>query len=226
MIPIRDHNPSGKFPFFTYLLIGINVLVAFYMLGLSPSTLENFIYQYSVVPAEILEGQNMISLFTAMFLHGGLGHLISNMLFLHIFGDNLEDTLGHFKFLIFYLICGFGAAGLQIVISPGSQLPMLGASGAIAGIMGGYLVLFPRREIDVLFIFGLFIRTITLPAYFMLFYWFAYQFFFGLTSLATMSADMGGVAFFAHVGGFATGWVLIKLLSVNRPQNFLSDGWK
>jgi len=223
MIPIRDHNPSGSFPIFTYLFIAVNVIVAVYMLGLSPAALENFVFQYSIIPAQIIQGQNLLSLLTSMFLHGGLGHLVSNMLFLHIFGDNLEDALGHGKFLFFYLLCGLGGAFLQIIFSAGSEVPMLGASGAIAGVMGGYLVLYPQRKVDVLFIFGFFIRTITLPAYFMLFYWFAYQFFFGLTSLAAMTSDMGGVAFFAHVGGFITGWVLVKLLT-NSPQKGLIKG--
>ncbi len=214
MIPIRDHNPSGRFPFFTYLLIAVNVGVAVYMFGLSPTGLENFVYQYSIIAAEVTSGRNLISIFTSIFLHGGLGHLLSNMLFLHIFGDNLEDTLGHFKFLFFYFVCGLGAAGLQILVSPNSQIPMLGASGAIAGVMGGYLVLFPRRKIDVLFIFGLFVRVIKLPAYFMLFYWFAFQLLTGITSLATMTADMGGVAFFAHVGGFAAGWLITSLTKI------------
>jgi membrane associated rhomboid family serine protease len=211
MFPIRDHNPSGRFPVITYLLIAINTFVTVYMLGLSPSALDTFVTQYALIPAVITSGQNLVSLFTAMFLHAGLGHLISNMLFLHIFGDNLEDTLGHLKFLIFYFICGLGAAVLQILFSPGSQIPMLGASGAIAGVMGGYLVLFPRNKIDVLLVFGLFIRRTTVPAYFMLFYWFAFQLLFGATSLAAMTGEMGGIAYFAHVGGFATGWLLVKL---------------
>ncbi len=222
MIPIRDHNPSGRVPVFTYLLLAVNVGVAIYMLGLSPTALENFIFQYAIIPADIISGQNLTSLFTSMFLHGGLGHLISNMLFLHIFGDNLEDVLGHFKYLVFYFICGLGAAALQIFISPGSEVPMLGASGAIAGVMGGYLVLFPRHKIDILFSFGLFIRRTTVPAYFMLFYWFAFQFLIGATSLAAMTGDMGGVAYFAHVGGFATGWLLVKLLSKDKNKLYTS----
>ncbi len=219
MIPIRDHNPSGRTPVITYLLIAVNVGAAVYMLGLSPPGLENFILQYSIIPAKIGQGQNLVSLISSIFLHGGLGHLISNMLFLHIFGDNLEDTLGHIKFLIFYFICGLAAAGLQILLTPFSGIPMLGASGAIAGVMGGYLVLFPRQKIDVLFVFGFFIRTISLPAYFMLFYWFAFQFLFGLTSLAAMTSDMGGIAYFAHVGGFAAGWLLVKLFPVDRSSD-------
>ncbi len=211
MIPIRDHTPSGRTPIVTYLLIAVNVGVAVYMFGLSPAALEKFVYTYSIIPAQIIDGKNLISLFTSLFLHGGLGHLFSNMLFLNIFGDNLEDTFGHLRYLIFYIGCGLAAAGLQILVSPNSQIPMLGASGAIAGVMGGYLVLFPRRKIDVLFIFGFFVRMISLPAYFMLFYWFLFQLLTGITSLAVMTADMGGVAFFAHVGGFVAGWTLTKL---------------
>jgi membrane associated rhomboid family serine protease len=140
MIPIRDHNPSGKFPFLTYLLIAVNVVVAIYMLGLSPAALENYVYQYSIIPAQIIQGQNLISLITSMFLHGGLGHLLSNMLFLNIHGDNREDTLGHGKFLFFYLLCGLGGAFLQIVFATSSQVPMLGASGAIAGLFHAFLL--------------------------------------------------------------------------------------
>lgn len=216
MIPIRDHNPSGKIPVFTYLILGVNVLVSVYMLGLSPSALEAFVAQYAVIPAVITSGRNLISLFTSMFLHAGLGHLISNMIFLHIFGDNMEDTFGHFKFLVFYFVCGLAASGLQILLSPTTQIPMLGASGAIAGVMGGYLVLFPRRKIDILIIFGLFVRRTTVPAYFMLFYWFAFQLLFGATSLAAMTGEMGGIAYFAHVGGFAVGWLITQLGKRNR----------
>lgn len=211
MIPIRDHTPSGKRPIITYLLIAANVGVAVYMFGLSPAALEEFIYQYSIIPAQIVAGENLISLFTSLFLHGGLGHLFSNMLFLHIFGDNLEDRFGHLGFIIFYLVCGLGAAGLQILFYPQTQIPMLGASGAIAGVMGGYLVLFPRNKIDILFAFGFFFRRATVPAYFMLFYWFVFQLLFGATSLAAMEANMGGIAYFAHVGGFGAGWIITKL---------------
>jgi membrane associated rhomboid family serine protease len=218
MIPIRDHNPSGKFPFFTYLLIAVNTVIFFYMLSLPMSAFETFINTYALVPARFLAGKQTIALFSSMFLHGGFGHLFGNMLFLHIFGDNLEDRLGHLGYLIFYLFTGIGASALQIAINPGSNIPQLGASGAIAGIMGGYLALFPRRKIDILFGIGLFFRRATVPAYFMLFYWIAFQFLFGVGSLAAMDPTMGGVAYFAHVGGFVTGWLVVNLLPIAKER--------
>lgn len=209
MIPIRDHNPSGRVPIINYLLIGINILVFGYMFLLPENLLMNFINQWAIIPTSIVQGKNLVTLFTSMFMHGSLGHIIGNMLFLNIFGDNLEDQLGHLKYLIYYLICGLGASALQIFISSVSSIPNLGASGAIAGIMGGYLVLFPREKIDILFSFGWSLRQATVPAYFMLFYWFLAQIFSGVGSLAFMDQAMGGIAFFAHVGGFLTGYLLV-----------------
>jgi len=211
MIPIRDHNPSGRFPFINYLLIGINILVFIYTLILPEQMLTAFIDKYAIIPALVVKGQHLFSLISSMFLHGGIGHILGNMLFLNIFGDNLEDRLGHLKYLLFYLICGLAAAGLQILVDPSSIVPNLGASGAIAGIMGGYLVLFPRHKIDILFSLGWSLRQTTVPAYFMLFYWFVAQLFTGVGSLAYHDEMMGGVAYFAHVGGFLAGWILIKL---------------
>lgn len=216
MIPIRDHNPSGKLPFVTYSLIAVNIIVFFFTFTLPNGELRSFINNYAVVPNLITQGQNLYTLLTSLFLHGGLAHLFGNMLFLHIFGDNLEDRLGHFKYLLFYLITGLGASGLQILINTGSTIPSLGASGAIAGVMGGYLVLYPRREIEILIPFGFVLRTATVPAYFMLFYWFIFELISGFGSLAYMNQSSGGIAYFAHVGGFATGWLLIKLLSKNK----------
>ncbi len=216
MIPLRDHNPSGRMPIITYLLIGLNVLVFLYTLTLPEDLLMKFIDQYAIIPALVSQGQNLFSLISSMFLHGGFGHIIGNMLFLNIFGDNLEDKLGHIKYLLYYLICGLGASALQIIISPNSTIPNLGASGAIAGIMGGYLVLFPRQRIDILFSLGWSLRRTTVPAYFMLFYWFIAQLFSGAGSLVYSDETMGGVAYFAHVGGFITGWLLIKLLPKKR----------
>ncbi len=209
MIPIRDHNPSGRFPSINYLIIGINVLVFAFMFLMPENLMENFVLDYALVPSLVTQGQNLKTLLTSLFLHGGLGHIFGNMLFLNIFGDNLEDRLGHIKYLLFYLFCGLGASFLQIAINPGSQIPNLGASGAIAGIMGGYLVLFPKNRIDILFSYGLFLRETSVPAYFMLFYWFLAQLFSGVGSLA-LPSDMGGVAFFAHVGGFLTGYLTIN----------------
>lgn len=207
MIPIRDHNPSGRIPFVTYLLIGLNVWVFFQMFGLSESGLEAFFNHYALFATDIVSGQNLSSLITHMFLHGGIGHIGGNMLFLYIFGDNLEDRLGHLKFLLWYLLCGLGAALLQILVDPTSTVPMVGASGAIAGVMGGYLLLFPREKIDLLFSFGFRLDTITVPAYTMLFYWFIAQALSGFGSLAGQDVAMGGVAYFAHIGGFVSGFL-------------------
>lgn len=203
MIPIRDHNPSGRIPVITYLLIGVNSLVFLYMLMLPSSVLERFVETFALVPAEIVAGQAWFTLITSMFLHGSLIHVVSNMLFLNIFGDNLEDSLGSLGYLFFYFVCGLGANLLQLVIEPRSTVPMLGASGAVAGILGGYLVLFPQHKVDVLVPLGWYIPRITLPAYTMLFYWFFAQLFYGVGSLGVSA--QGGVAYFAHVGGFITG---------------------
>jgi membrane associated rhomboid family serine protease len=222
MIPLKDHNPSGRTPFINYILIVVNVLVFLYMFTLSSAGLEQFINQYAAIPALVTQGDNLFSLFSSMFLHGGLAHIIGNMLFLNIFGDNLEDTLGHFYYLLFYLFCGLVASGLQIVVNPSSLVPSLGASGAIAGVMGGYLVLFPRHKIDILFSFGFLLRTATVPAYFMLFYWFVFQLFAGVGSLAYIDQSMGGVAYFAHIGGFAAGYLLISILKNRLRPDYYS----
>lgn len=207
MIPIRDHNPSGSTPYITYIILGINILVFIYMLTLSTFGLEAFVSRFAVIPAHIVQGLYLYTLITSMFLHASFGHIIGNMLFLHIFGDNLEDSLGHIKFLLYYLAAGLAGSLLQVLIDPASTIPNLGASGAIAGIMGGYLLLYPRHRIDVLFSFGLFLRRTSVPAYFMLFYWFIAQFFSGVGSLFLVDPSMGGVAFFAHIGGFLAGFL-------------------
>lgn len=207
MLPLRDHNPSGKFPIITYLTIAVNTLVFLYMFSLPESSLDVFINSYSLIPAEAIKGINLYTLITSMFLHAGLGHILGNMLFLNIFGDNLEDRLGKLKYLLFYISCGLGASFLQIIVDPTSTIPNLGASGAIAGVMGGYLLLFPNHRVDVLFSFGYLMREVTVPAYTMLFYWFIAQLFSGVGELA-MSVS-GGIAFFAHIGGFLTGYLLL-----------------
>lgn len=214
MIPIRDNNPSGSIPILTYTLILINILVFIIMLTMSEAHLKEFIYTYSIIPSQIVHGKNLHTLITSMFLHGSFGHILGNMIFLHIFGDNMEDKLGRLKFLMFYLFCGLIASLAQIAINPTSDIPNLGASGAIAGVMGGYLVLFPRAKIDVLFIWGFFITTYKVSAYFMLLYWIVYQFIFGMGSLYATTS--GGVAYFAHIGGFLAGWILISLSGIRR----------
>src|SRR3989338_87274 len=207
MIPIKDHTPSGRFPYVTYGIIGANVAVFAYMLSLG-SGLEAFVGRYAVTPYDITRGVNVVSLFTSLFLHGGFAHIIGNMLFLNIFGDNLEDRLGHVKYLMFYLTAGIAGSAFQIVMGPASTIPMLGASGAIAGVMGGYLVLFPHERIDVLWTWGFMLSRETVPARMMLLYWIFFQLLSGLGSLGIAG---GGVAFFAHIGGFAFGLGTIKL---------------
>ena len=210
MLPIKDHTPSGKIPILNFLLLGINIAVFFFMFGMSEPGLEMFVNQYALIPNLVVNGQNLYTLVTSMFFHGSLGHLFGNMLFLYIFGDNLEDRLGSIKYLFFYILVGLGATALQIFLNPASGIPNLGASGAIAGIMGGYLVLFPRHGIDVLVFFGFVVRIITVPAYTMLLYWFLFQFLAGLGTIGI--AETGGIAYGAHVGGFVTGVVLLLLL--------------
>ncbi|HJZ05079.1 hypothetical protein A2634_04560 [Candidatus Amesbacteria bacterium RIFCSPHIGHO2_01_FULL_48_32] len=207
MIPLRDHNKSLTWPVVTYLLIGINLWVFFQMWGMSPSGLEEFVETWSVRPASIMSGMGLVTLLTSMFLHGGIAHVLGNMLFLHIFGDNLEDRLGHIGYLIYYLVSGVAGSVAQIWADPSSTIPMLGASGAIAGLMGGYLVLFPRHRIDVLIPWGFWFEELTLPAWTMLIYWIIFQVF---GSLGSLGVDGGGIAYMAHVGGFAAGVVLVK----------------
>jgi membrane associated rhomboid family serine protease len=219
MIPLRDHQSSGIFPILTYSLIALNIAVFIFMLSLAPSDLELFINKYAIIPQKISQGKDLYTLFTALFLHGGFAHIIGNMLFLNIFGDNLEAALGKIKFLLYYFVCGLGGSLLQISLAPDSSVPNLGASGAIAGLMGGYLVLFPHHLIDVLFTFGFFWHKATVPAFAILFYWIFFQFIAGLGSLTSL--HQGGVAYFAHIGGFLTGVFLIKLLVKKRKRFYL-----
>jgi membrane associated rhomboid family serine protease len=206
MFPIRDHNPSGRTPYVTYSLIAINIAVFLaYWYGLqSENALNEFFYTYGLVPRIVMSGHNLPSLLTHMFMHGGWMHLAGNMLFLWIFGDNLEDLMGHAKFLMFYIVAGLAAAALQIAVDPTSLAPMVGASGAIAGVLGGYLLLFPRARVDVVIILIIIFKVFTIRAWLMLCLWFGAQLFSGFS---TPSQD-GGVAYFAHIGGFIAGLVL------------------
>ena len=205
MFPIRDHNPSGKTPFVTFALIAINILVFLgYFTTLTEGQLNDFFLTWGLVPARFLSGQGLETIVTSMFLHGGWMHLAGNMLFLWIYGDNLEEEMGHFGFLIFYLASGVAAGLAQALPDPGSPIPMVGASGAIAGVMGGYLLLFPKAKVDVLFIFVVFFRIFAIPAWIVLGIWLAIQIFSGVAT----PGDAGGVAYWAHVGGFVAGLVL------------------
>lgn len=208
MFPLRDHNPSNRTPFVTWALIIANVLVFFTyypaMAG-AERQLMAFYADWALVPAEVLTGRDTHTLFTSMFLHGGWMHLLGNMLFLWIFGDNMEDLLGHLRFAAFYIASGLAAAAGQILAGPGSTIPMVGASGAIAGVMGGYLLFFPRARIDVLVIIVVLVRVFAIPAWLMLGLWFGLQLVNGLS----MDAAGGGVAYWAHAGGFAAGVALV-----------------
>lgn len=203
MFPIRDHNPSGSTPYVTIALIAMNLAV--FLAGLALAQGEEaqirLVLGWGMIPRRILSGQGYETLLTSMFLHGSWLHVGGNMLFLWIFGDNMEDRLGRLGFLAFYIGCGLAAAGLQIAMDPGSEMPMVGASGAIAGVLGGYVLLYPRARVDVVVIFVIFYRIVAFPAWIVLGLWFVTQIFAG----AAIPADAGGVAYWAHVGGFGAG---------------------
>ncbi len=203
MFPLRDHNPSLRPALVTWALIAIN-LAAFLATWSTSDTPSKLWQSLALYPAAVTHGQLLIGLVSHMFLHAGLAHLAGNMLFLWIFGDNLEEALGHFGFALLYLASGLAAASAQIIADPSSTVPMVGASGAIAGVMGGYLLLFPRARIDVIFIFVVFFKVFPIPAWLVLGVWFGLQLFNG--SLSDTSG--GGVAYWAHIGGFATGLLL------------------
>ncbi len=201
MFPYRDHNPSSRIPYVTYSLMAINI--AIFLLTLNANEYELY-SRFALVPAWVTHGEGYLGLLTSMFLHGGWMHIFGNMLFLWVFGDNVEDSFGHFWFLIFYLLSGFGADALHIALAPNSNTPMIGASGAIAGVLGAYWLLFPRARVDVLVILIIYIRSFAVPAFWVLLAWIAIQVFFGLTS----STTGGGVAYWAHFGGFVAGLLM------------------
>ena len=207
MIPLRDTEPSNSKPLVTACLIAVNLLMFLYEFSLDPFSLNWLFSQYGLVPAKL----QYMDLITSMFLHGGWMHLIGNMWFLWIYGDNIEDILGHQKFLLFYLLCGIAAGLVQAFVSGGSRIPTVGASGAIAGVMGAYLVKFPRSKILTLVPIFVFVTTLEIPAVFILLYWFVIQFFSGFGNLGQVN-ETGGVAFFAHIGGFLAGMILISIL--------------
>jgi membrane associated rhomboid family serine protease len=218
MIPLRDDIPSYRPPVVTVALIFLNCLVYLYLLSLGDGY-QPALVKWGTIPREVTRMQELtpelgfpilLTLFSSMFLHGGLFHLGGNMLYLWIFGDNVEDLLGHAKFLVFYILCGLAASLLHILSTPNSEVPMVGASGAIAGVLGAYMIRFPRARILTLIWFGFFIRIVAIPALFVLGFWFILQLLFALPSIGSTS---GGVAFFAHVGGFLAGMVLFKLFT-------------
>lgn len=220
MIPIHDLNPRRSAPVVTVLLIAANALLFFYELSLG-ARLEGFLMSAAFVPARIGEGipQAATSALLSMFLHGGWGHFLGNMLFLWVFGDNVEDRLGHFRYLLFYLLAGYAATFAHAWFSPLSTVPAIGASGAISGVLGAYLFLHPKARIVTVVWFLFFIRFIEIPALVYLPIWFAIQLFSGVSSLsAAQDTTAGGVAFWAHIGGFVAGPLLLLLLGGGRRR--------
>ena len=208
MIPIRDENPKKTFPFITILIIAVNIIVYIYQYWLHSELSQEFVLIYGAIPNNIVHLRSLETIVTSMFLHGGLLHLAGNMLYLWIFGDNIEDICGHFKFLLFYFICGFAAFLSHFITSPLSEIPMVGASGAISGILGAYLLKFPKARVHVLIPLFIWIwRIFRIPAVIVLGFWFLIQIWNGFMLIGTG----GGVAWFAHIGGFVAGLVLIKV---------------
>ncbi len=244
MIPISDDNPTLRTPVVTYLLLAGIAAVWFFLqgAGLDAVALARSVCRLGMVPAELAglvppgaaiplgevggralrcplgdDGLTPYTPLTSMFLHGGWGHILGNCLFLWVFGNNVEDSMGRLRFVVFYVACGLAAAGAHVLVEPGSAIPTVGASGAISGVMGAYLVLYPRVRVNMLFIFIIFIQRIPLPAWAVLLWWFFLQLVSGLPQLAsTGQSASGGVAVWAHVGGFVAGLVLVKLFENRR----------
>jgi membrane associated rhomboid family serine protease len=232
MFPYHDENQTRRTPYVTYTLIALNVLAWVFIQGAgSPMAVARAVCDLGLIPGRLTgavpagtafpigeglacvtePGSHIVNLFTSMFLHGSWLHLLGNMWFLWLFGNNVEDSMGRARFILFYLACGIAAALLQVFISPRSVLPMVGASGAISGVMGAYLVLYPRVRVYAIVPIGIIPLSIALPAWTMLIYWFGMQFLGGL--VGRMGEERGGVAFWAHIGGFVAGVVLVKLLA-------------
>lgn len=216
MIPIKDRNPSQTVPYFNFLIIGINVAVFLYQFSLG-SEVDDLYASFALVPkdlARVFQGGGFslapfVTVFSSMFLHGGWLHLGGNMLYLWVFGDNVEDKLGHVRYVVFYLICGIAATALHVVLAPGSEVPTVGASGAISGVLAAYVVLFPKARVITLIPIAIFIQIAELPAVVVLILWFVIQFFNGILSLSSETGGMGGVAWWAHTGGFVAGLLLV-----------------
>ena len=219
MFPLRDTQPSYSKPVVTILLIVVNILVFLFEFSLDPETQNGFIAAYGLIPDQF----HFSNVITSMFLHGGWMHVLGNMWFLWIFGDNIEDILGHGKYILFYLLCGVVAALAQVAASPNSRIPTVGASGAIAGIMGAYMIKFPHSRILSLVTIVFFFTTVEIPAWIMLIYWFVIQFFSGVGTLGASQASQGGVAFFAHIGGFVAGIALIAVMGPRQPYSSRRD---
>ncbi len=240
MFPLRDDNPTSSFPFVTILLIVVNSLIFLYQASLGPKAGQLFIYQYGAIPSVVVGTDSLpariaavppvFSLFTSMFLHGGWMHLIGNMWYLWIFGDNIEEAMGRLRYLVFYLLAGLLASISHVLSNVGSTIPSIGASGAISGVLGAYILLYPRARVLTLIFLGWFIRLIYIPAGFVLGFWFLLQL---LSGSLSQGQDAGGVAFWAHIGGFVAGMLLVGLFKrgdvrfFNPPRYraYYSDEW-
>jgi membrane associated rhomboid family serine protease len=227
MIPLRDNLPTRRLPIVTLLLIGVNGYIFLRAFLLGPWAGQRFISYYGLIPCGltghcVIVGRAFspeVTLFTSMFVHAGLFHLAGNMLYLWIFGNNVEDAIGKVRFLIFYLLCGVGSAWIQILVNPASRIPMVGASGAISGVLGAYLVLFPHARILTLVPLGLLFPILEIRAVFVIGFWVIVQV---LNGLLTFSYEGGGVAWFAHIGGFAVGLALVPFVR----RGSLWRGWR
>jgi membrane associated rhomboid family serine protease len=212
VIPLRDINPTARFAIITVILIAMNIVVFVFELALGEAGRDRLIALFALVPRDLFSGQGngiapAATLFTSMFLHGGVLHVAGNMLYLWIFGNNVEDAMGRLRFIIFYALCGVFAASAHAVMNSASPIPMIGASGAVSGVLGAYLLLYPRARVITLLIFGFYIRTIQVPAMAVLLFWFVLQF------LSAMLAGTtgGGIAWYAHIAGFAAGMLMIGI---------------
>jgi len=226
MIPLKDTIPSERYPIITVFLIVVNVSVFFYEISLG-RYLPEVVKLAGVVPTRFFDSRLYVSkgplerylpIFTSLFLHGGWVHLLGNMLYLWVFADNIEDRLGHFKFPIFYLLCGFGASLAHIFANPTSSVPSIGASGAIAGVLGAYFILYPKSRVITLVPIFFFLQIVELPAFIFLGIWFVMQFFNGVLTLGLGTGQTGGIAWWAHIGGFLSGIFLILLLKGKKYQ--------
>jgi membrane associated rhomboid family serine protease len=213
MIPLRDDIPSRKYPFINTLLIAINIAVFLWEITLPSYIRENIFFKFGVLPYRFynpnLLPSAILSLFTSMFLHGGWSHIVGNMIYLYIFGDNVEDAMGHFRYLLFYIISGIVAGLVQVLFSVNPYIPAIGASGAIAGVLGAYIRLYPGARILTIALFGFFIDFIYIPAFIYLGLWFILQLFSGFFSLIFLDLS-GGIAWWAHIGGFVFGFLISK----------------
>ena len=227
MFPIKDDNPTELRPYVTCTLIALNILIFFYQIGLEENIRTSLIFEYGFKPSQLFSNENslnfnqssLLTIFTSMFLHGGLFHLLGNMLFLWIYGNNVEDSMGHIKFLIFYLLCGLAASLLQAIVSFDSSIPMIGASGAVSGVLSAYFLLYPKARVLTLVVLLIFITFIRIPAGLLIGFWFLSQ----IINAYFNDPNSPGVAWYAHIGGFLMGLLLIPFFK-KKKFKFFSSG--